>query len=62
MKEMKQSRSNISYQLSQEDTRQLAIQQEKNERGERDRLQRLQHHDEQSEDMYNRVHQLLLRK
>jgi len=58
---IKQERSNISYELSSEDQQRLAYQEALQQKEERARLQRLQVYDQKGEDMYNRVHQMLLR-
>ena len=58
---IKQERSNISYELSSEDQQRLAYQEALQKKEERARLQRLQVYDQKGEDMYNRVHQMLLR-
>ena len=58
---IKQERSNISYQLSPEDQQRVAYQEALQQKQERARLQRLQVYDQKGEDMYNRVHQMLLR-
>tara|TARA_B100001094_G_scaffold131197_1_gene126978 strand:+ start:1044 stop:2117 length:1074 start_codon:yes stop_codon:yes gene_type:complete len=58
---IKQERSNISYELSSEDQQRLAYQEALQKKEERARLQRLQVYDQKGEDMYNRIHQMLLR-
>ena len=61
MKTIEKDRSQLSYQLSPQDQQRQAIQQQQAELAENKRLQRLQVYDQQGEDMYNRVHQMLLR-
>lgn len=61
MKTIEKDRSQLSYQLSPQDQQRQAIQQQQAELAETRRLQRLQVYDQQGEDMYNRVHQMLLR-
>jgi len=61
MKSIEKDRSQLSYQLSPEDQRRMAIQQQRDQQEEQSRMQRLQVHDQQSGDMYDKVHQLLLR-
>ena len=62
MKSIEKDRGNLSYQLSPEDQKRVAIQQQQQQNEEKQRIQRLQVYDQQSEDMYNKVHQLLLRQ
>jgi len=62
MKSIEKDRSNLSYQLSPEDQKRVAIQQQQQQNEEQQRVQRLQVYDHQSEDMYNKIHQLLLRQ
>ena len=61
MKGVEQERANISYQLSPEDQQRVAYQEALQQREERARVQRLQVYDQKGEDMYTKVHQLLLR-
>ena len=61
IKGVERERSNVSYQLSSEDQQRLAYQEALQQREERARVQRLQVYDQQSEDTYHKVHQLLLR-
>jgi curved DNA-binding protein CbpA len=61
IKKVERERSNISYQISAEDQQRVAYQEALQQKQERLRMQRLQVYDQQSEDMYNKVHQLLLR-
>ena len=58
---VKSQRSNISYQMSHEDQQRQAYQDALRQKEERARVQRLQVYDKQGEDMYNKVHQMLLR-
>ena len=61
IKGVERERSNISYQMSPEDQQRSAYQEALKQKEERARLQRLQVYDQKGEDMYNRVHQMLLR-
>lgn len=61
VKGLEQQRSNISYQMSAEDRERQAYQEALQNKEERARIQRLQVYDQKGEDMYNRVHQMLLR-
>ena len=61
IKGVERERSNISYQMSPEDQQRSAYQEAMKAKEERARLQRLQVYDQKGEDMYNKVHQLLLR-
>ena len=61
IKKVEHERSNISYQMSAEDQQRVAYQEALQQKQERQRMERLQVYDQQSEDMYNKVHQLLLR-
>ena len=58
---IERERSNISYQLSPEDQQRVAYQEALKQKEERARIQRLQVYDQKGEDMYNKVHKLLLR-
>ena len=58
---VKSQRGNLSYQLSPEDQRKLAIQQMKEQQGEEKRVQRLQVYDQKHGQAYERIHGLLLR-
>ena len=62
MKTIEKDRSNLSYQLSPENQKRLAIQQQMEQGEEQERLRRLQTNDQRSEDMYQKVHQLLIRQ
>ena len=61
IKGVERERSNISYQMSPEDQQRSAYQEALKQKEERARLQRLQVYDQKGEDMYNKVHQMLLR-
>ena len=61
IKGVERERSNISYQMSAEDQQRAAYQEALQQKEERARIQRLQVYDQQSEDTYTKVHQLLLR-
>ena len=61
VKGLEQQRSNISYQMSAEDRERQAYQEAIQNKEERARTQRLQVYDQKGEDMYNKVHQMLLR-
>jgi curved DNA-binding protein CbpA len=61
VKGLEQQRSNISYQMSTEDRERQAYQEAIQNKEERARIQRLQVYDQKGEDMYNKVHQMLLR-
>ena len=61
VKGLEQQRSNVSYQMSSEDRERQAYQESLQNNEERSRVQRLQVYDQRGEDMYNKVHQMLLR-
>jgi curved DNA-binding protein CbpA len=61
VKGLEQQRSNISYRMSAEDRERQAYQEAMQNKEERARIQRLQVYDQRGEDMYNKVHQMLLR-
>ena len=61
MRGIKSQRSNISYQMTQEDQIRLAKQQALEERAEKDRLSRLNVYDKQHGEAYERIHSMLLR-
>ena len=61
IKGLERERSNISYRMSQADKRLKAEQEMAHKQAEQQRLQRLQVYDKQGADMYERVHQRLLR-
>jgi curved DNA-binding protein CbpA len=58
---VKSQRSNISYELSHEDQKQLALQKMKEEQDEQKRIQRLQVYDQKHGQAYEKIHSLLLR-
>ena len=58
---IKSLRSNISYQMNQEDQIRLAKQQALEERAEKDRVSRLNVYDKQHGEAYERIHSMLLR-
>ena len=58
---VKQQRSNLSYQLSPEDNRRLAVQTMKAEQDEAKRVQRLKVYDQTHGQAYDKIHSLLLR-
>ena len=58
---VKSQRGKLSYQLSPEDQRKLAIQQMKEQQEEEKRIQRLQVYDQKHGQAYERIHGLLLR-
>lgn len=58
---IKSQRSNLSYELSPEDQRKLAIQQLQEKQREEKRVQRLQVYDQKHGQAYERIHGLLLR-
>ena len=61
VKGLERERSNISYRMSPADQRRQAEQEMAQKQAEQQRLQRLQVYDQQGADMYERVHQRLLR-
>jgi len=61
IKGLERERSNISYRMSPADQRLKAEQEMAQKQAEQQRLQRLQVYDQQGADMYERVHQRLLR-
>jgi curved DNA-binding protein CbpA len=61
IKGVERERSNVSYTLSSEDQQKIAYQEAMKQKEERARVQRLQVYDQKGEDMYSKVHQLLLR-
>jgi hypothetical protein len=61
VKGLEQQRSNISYKQSAEDMDRMAYQESLQERSEQARVRRLQVYDKKGEDMYNKVHKMLLR-
>ena len=61
VKGLEQQRSNISYQMTTEDRERQAYQEAIQNKEERARVQRLQVYDQTGEDMYNKVHKMLLR-
>ncbi len=61
IKGVEQERSNISYKMSLKDQQNLAYQEALEKKQERARIQRLQVYDQKGEDMYNKVHQMLLK-
>ena len=58
---IKGERSNVSYNMSIQDQQRFAQREAREKQEERLRMQRLQTYDQNGEDMYNKVHQLLLR-
>jgi len=58
---VKSQRSNISYELSHEDQKRLALQKMKEEQDEQKRIQRLQVYDQKHGQAYEKIHSLLLR-
>ena len=61
IKGVEQERSNISYKMSLKEQQNLAYQEALEKKQERARIQRLQVYDQKGEDMYNKVHQMLLK-
>ena len=61
IKGVERERSNISYRMSSEDQQRVAYQEALQKKEERSRVQRLQVYDQQHEDNYHKIHQLLLR-
>ena len=61
IKGVERERANISYKMSAQDQQRVAYQEALQNKEERARLQRLQVYDQKGEDMYNKVHQMLLR-
>jgi curved DNA-binding protein CbpA len=61
IKGVEHERTNISYQMTSEDQQKSAYQEALRQKEERRRVQRLQVYDQQGEDMYHKVHQMLLR-
>ena len=61
IKGVERERANISYQMSAEDQQRSAYQEALQQKEERARIQRLQVYDQKGEDMYNKVHQMLLK-
>lgn len=58
--DMESSRSNISYQMNQEDQKEYALKKQKEEQEEQNRLQRLQQFEENAFNTYDRIHQRML--
>ena len=58
--DMESSRSNISYQMSQEDQKKYALKKQKEEQEEQNRIQRLQQFEEKAFNTYDRIHQRML--
>lgn len=61
IKGVERERANISYKMSSQDQHRVAYQEALQNKEERARIQRLQVYDQKGEDMYNKVHQMLLR-
>ena len=61
IKGVERERSNISYQMSPEDQQRASYHEALRQKEERARIQRLQVYDQKGEDMYSKVHQMLLR-
>ena len=61
VKGVERERSNVSYEMTPQDAQRSAYQEALRQKEERARIQRLQVYDQQSEDMYNKVHKMLLR-
>jgi curved DNA-binding protein CbpA len=61
IKGVERERANISYKMSAQDQQRVAYQEALQNKEERSRIQRLQVYDQKGEDMYNKVHQMLLR-
>ena len=61
VKGIERERKDISYELSPEGQQKIAYQEAMKTKKERSRVQRLQVYDQKGEDMYSKVHQLLLR-
>ena len=61
IKGVERERSNISYQMSPEDQQRASYHEALRQKEERVRIQRLQVYDQKGEDMYSKVHQMLLR-
>ena len=61
IKGVERERANISYKMSTQDQQRVAYQEALQNKEERARIQRLQVYDQKGEDMYNKVHQMLLR-
>ena len=61
VKGVERERSNVSYEMTPQDAQRAAYQEALRQKEERARIQRLQVYDQQSEDMYNKVHKMLLR-
>ena len=59
---LESSRSNISYQLSEQDQKKLLIQQLRDKKEEEQRIQRLSDYDNKSFNAYDRIHQRLLNR
>jgi len=59
---MEASRSNISYQMSEQDQKQLLLQQMREKKEEEQRIQRLQQFEQQAFSTYDKIHQRLLNR
>ena len=59
---LESSRSNISYQLSEQDQKKILLQQIKDKKEEEQRVQRLNDYDNRSFNTYDRIHQRLLNR
>ena len=59
---MEASRSNISYQMSEQDQKKYMLQQLKEKKEEEMRIQRLQQYENQAFTTYDRIHQRLLNR
>ena len=59
---MESSRSNISYQLSEQDQKKILLQQLREQKEEEQRIQRLQQFENQAFSTYDKIHQRLLNK
>ena len=59
---MESSRSNISYQLSEQDQKKILLQQLREQKEEEQRIQRLQQFENQAFSTYDKIHQRLLNR
>ena len=61
MNGIKKQRSNISYNMTPQQEKIFAIQQQEQQKAEQERIKRLQRYDQQTGENYEKIHSLLLR-
>jgi hypothetical protein len=61
IRDAKSQRSNLSYRLSAEDEKRVALQQMREAQQEKDRVKRLQVYDQRHGQAYEKIHSMLLR-